>query len=219
MVCFHLQPNTPNGMLPFREKVVPFSPFYVLRFMKFLQLRSIWNRVDHMWSGALGYSVIWDDWKSALQFRKKEKRTRKMPEGFQTTSFPRKRRWISADSIQAEIDSILSFLYSIKTSKVKIKRGDRYWTKAVTHIHTACGWWSTIRGLPKMILCEIRQEESRQTNKQTHTVGVDFERGGSYRIWLNCVDKRNGQFEGVVSPLGGTSGGSSTWAVEKREEK
>lgn len=34
-------------------------------------------------------------------------------------------------------------------------------------------------------------------------MGVDFEGGGSYRIWLNCVDKRNGQFEGVVSPLGG----------------
>jgi hypothetical protein len=76
-----------------------------------------------MWSGALGYSVIRDDWKSALQFRKKEKRTRKMPEGFQTTSFPRKRRRIRADLIQAEIDSILSFLYSIKTSKIKLKRG------------------------------------------------------------------------------------------------
>jgi hypothetical protein len=155
-----------------------------------------------MWSGALGYSVIRDDWKSALQFRKKEKRTRKMPEGFQTTSFPRKRRRIRADLIQAEIDSILSFLYSIKTSKIKIKRGGTVIEQKLSH--TACGWWSTISGLPKKD--PLRNPTRRvSTNQQTntHTVGVDFEGGGSYRIWLNCVDKRNGQFEGVVSLLGG----------------
>lgn len=139
--------------------------------MKFLQLRSFWNRVDHMWSGvALGYSVFRDDWKSALQFRKKEKWTRKMPEGFQTTSFPRKRRPIRADPIQAEIDSILSFLYSRKTTKVKIKRGEGPLLNKSCYTHThSLRLVVDYQWLAKRILCEIRQEESRQTNKQTHT--------------------------------------------------
>lgn len=63
-----------------------------------------------------------------------------------------------------------------------------------------------------------RKSLDKPTNKHTHG-GGDFERGGSYGIWLNCVDKRNGQFEGVVSPLGGTSGGYSTWAVWRRGKK
>lgn len=184
MVFWTRYPNQFDGVLPFSTQYsqrnasgpgksrsfFSFFPFYVLRFMKFLQLRSFGNRVDRMWSGALGYSVIRDDWKSALQFRKKEKRTRKMPEGFQTTSFPRKRRRIRADLIQAEIDSILSFLYSIKTSKIKIKRGGTVIEQKLSHTYTqpAVGGRLSV-ACQKRILCEIRQEESRQTNKQTHT--------------------------------------------------
>lgn len=128
-----------------------------------------------MWSGvALGYSVFRDDWKSALQFRKKEKWTRKMPEGFQTTSFPRKRRPIRADLIQAEIDSILSFLYSRKTTKVKIKRGGgTVIEQKLLHTYT-----QPAVGGRLSVACQkdpLRNPTGRvSTNQQTntHTVGV-----------------------------------------------